>query len=392
MPGLDPQLWPLLPHLAWPLVLLLAWLAGEAGYRFLSLPRISVYALTGVIAGTDQLGLLPEGQGMGLLANVGFGLLLFELGYRVNLRWFVHNPWLGVTALADAVLCFVAIGLVSRALGADVATAALLGALGMASSPAALVRVINEERATGQIAERLLHFALVSCILAVLAFKAVLAVYLFQSSGSMARALYAGAWTALASAVLGLAVGLVLTTMLRVPRHEPDTTLPYALGVVGLVAATHLLQLSPIVAALALGLTVRHRRVVIGRNARGFGTLGELLTLALFVYLGSRLDLRLVASGLELGLALVATRLAITPAVLAALAPLSGTTWKKGALTGLGLMPLSAFVLLLLEQSRHLEVDLIDRVAPLAVAALVLELLGPILTRTALRWGGEAQR
>lgn len=392
MVWMDPQLLAQLPQLAWPLTLLVAWACGEAAYRWAGLPRISTWALVGVLAAPTQLGWLPASEAMGLAAQIGFGLLLFEMGHRINLRWYRHNPWLGLSALVDALLCCLVIALLARQLGFDAASSALMGALGMACSPAVLVRVINEERASGQIAERLLHLALVSCLLAVLVFKAVLAVHVFNSSGSLAQALYTGAWSLLLSLLLGVAVGLLLPLLLRLPRDAPDATLPYALAVIAVVSSAHLLQLSPIVAALALGLTARHRRAVLGRSERGFGPLGELLAVGLFVYLGSRLELAQLGEGLLMGLAIVATRLLLTPALMAAFAPLTGLGWRKGALTGLGLVPLSAFVLLLLEQTRHLQLDLLDRLAPLAAAALVLEIAGPLCTRWALRWGGESQR
>ena len=40
-------------------------------------------------------------------------------------------------------------------------------------------------------------------------------------------------------------------------------------------------------------------------------------------------------------------------------------------------MPISVFVILLLEQTRYLGIDLIDQLAPLAAATLLLEVLGP---------------
>ena len=72
-----------------------------------------------------------------------------------------------------------------------------------------------------------------------------------------------------------------------------------------------------------------------------------------------------------------------------ALARASGTSWRKGALTGLAMTPISVFVILLLEHTRYLGIDLVDQLAPLAAATLVLELLGPIVMQQALRWAGE---
>jgi hypothetical protein len=45
---------------------------------------------------------------------------------------------------------------------------------------------------------------------------------------------------------------------------------------------------------------------------------------------------------------------------------------------------LSAFVILLLEQTRHLGIGLMDELAALAAITLMLEIIGPIVTQWAL--------
>src|SRR5438067_4422998 len=95
----------ILTSLAWPSAITIAWLAGEFGQRWTGLPRISFYGLAGFLLAAPQLGVLPAtgtdgGRGTAwLLADVGFGLILFELGYRINLRWLRTNPWIGATSL-----------------------------------------------------------------------------------------------------------------------------------------------------------------------------------------------------------------------------------------------------------------------------------------------------
>ena len=75
-------------ELAWPLAIAFAWVAGELGHRVTSLPRISIYGLVGFALAKTQLGLLPASDtgSIMLVANVAFGLILFEFGYRINLR------------------------------------------------------------------------------------------------------------------------------------------------------------------------------------------------------------------------------------------------------------------------------------------------------------------
>jgi hypothetical protein len=94
-----PDLLAILSSLSWPFAITLAWLAGEFGQRWTGLPRISFYGLVGFLLAAPQLGLLPhpEAGTVLLLADVAFGLILFELGYRINLRWLRTNPWIGVS-------------------------------------------------------------------------------------------------------------------------------------------------------------------------------------------------------------------------------------------------------------------------------------------------------
>ena len=163
----------------------------------------------------------------------------------------------------------------------------------------------------------------------------------------------------------------------------------FALGVLLLVALAHGLRLSPVLAALSFGLMARHRRVALNRTQRGFGALGDLLTVLLFMFAASLLAWHQVLDGLLPGLALVGVRLLSKLVAVVALARPSGLSLRKGGLTALALTPISVFVILLLEQARLLGVDLLDQVAPLTAAILLAEVLGPLVAARALQWAGE---
>ncbi len=87
----------MIENLAWPVGIAIAWLFGEIGLRWLSLPRISSYGIAGFFLASSQFGVLPSPDNAFLpgLANLAFALILFELGYRINLRWLRANPWIG---------------------------------------------------------------------------------------------------------------------------------------------------------------------------------------------------------------------------------------------------------------------------------------------------------
>src|SRR4030088_3000235 len=96
------------PLVAWPLMLLAAWLAGEWVFRHWRLPRVCAYGAVGLALSGIGLSqnVAAAHAALGFMANVALALTLFELGYRVNPRWFRHNPWVLVAGLLQASLTF----------------------------------------------------------------------------------------------------------------------------------------------------------------------------------------------------------------------------------------------------------------------------------------------
>jgi Kef-type K+ transport system membrane component KefB len=388
-----PELLAILTRLAWPFAITLAWLVGEFGQRWTGLPRISFYGLVGFVLAAPQLGVLPppEAGTALLLADVAFGLILFELGYRINLRWLRTNPWIGVAGLAEAGLTFVAVYLIAAAFGTPAINALMLASLAMATSPATVVRVINEQRSSGQVTERAMHLCALNCVLAVFAFNATVGLWIFRTSEDIGDALWNSLVVLGVSSFTGAVFGIAVPALLRMlHKMTQDATVAFALAVILLVSITYTLGLSPVVAALAFGLTARHRRVAFSQAQRNFGALGELLTVVLFVFAASTLDWQKVWAGGAMAVALVLARLLTKTAGVAAFSHLSGISWRKGALTGVALAPLSVFVILLIEHARHAGVQVVDELRAVAAVTMLLEVFGPIILQRALVWAREA--
>jgi len=388
------ELLAILTSLAWPFAIALAWLAGEFGQRWTGLPRISFYGLVGFLLAAPQLGVLPQAEAGTplLLADVAFGLALFELGYRINLGWLRNNPWIGAAGLAESLLTFIVVHVIARAFGAAEINALMLASLSMATSPATLVRVINEQRSSGQVTERALHLCALNCVLAVFAFNASVGLWIFRTFEDVGDALWNSLVLLAVSAFTGAVFGLVVPALLRLlGKMAQDATAAFALAVILLVSITFTFGLSPVVAALAFGITARHRRVAFSQAQRNFGALGELLTVVLFVFVASTLDWQKVWAGGLLALVLVLARLLAKIAGVTAFAHLSGISWRKGALTGVALVPLSAFVILLIEHARLAGVQVVEELRAVAAVTMLLEVFGPVLLQRALVWAREAQ-
>lgn len=378
--------------IAWPAALATAWILGEVLLKHASIPRISSYALVGCVFAAPQLGWLQvdDASVLPLVANFAFALLLFECGHRFNVGWLRANPWIAATGACEALATFGVVFAIAIAFSVPVLQSALIASLAMATSPATIMRVVDEQRSAGQVTERVVHLATMNCVLATVAFKLLLGIWVLQTSGDAWRAAFASTVVLAASALLGAFLGVVMPWLLRMrARQDDDATVVLALAVLVLVSVVHVLGLSPILAALTFGMVARHRRGALAQAQRGFGTLGQLLALLLFTYVAATIDLGQAIAGLALGTALVLARLVTKVLAITALARPSGISLRKGVLTGLAMAPLSAFVILQLEQARRSGVVIADEFAALAAAALILELIGPALARFALRWADE---
>ena len=381
--------------IAWPLALAVAWVAGEFGHRWLRMPRVSIYGIVGFILAANQGAFLPDPAAgpVAFLADIAFGLILFELGYRINMGWLRANPWLGVSSIVEAGATFFAVFAVGEWFGMSLVSTLLLSALAMSTSPASVVRVANELRCSGQVTERTMHLSAFNCVLAVVVFKFVVGYWVLSESGGVFDAIWTSVVVLVVSAGLGALFGLAVPGLLRaLGGVDRNATVVFALAILLLTAVMHAFKFSPLLAALAFGLVARHRRILLSQAQRNFGALGDLLTLLLFVFVAATLDWRQVVAGLPMAMTVIAVRLVTKLAGSTLFAHLGGISWRKGLLTGLALTPLSVFAILLLEQSRHLGLAVVDDVAALAGIVLVLEVIGPLVTYWAFIWAGEAAR
>lgn len=375
-----------LSELAWPFAMMFAWLAGELGHRWLAMPRVSIYGVVGFLLGAGQTGFLPDpaDSQAALLADVAFGLILFELGYRINLGWLRANPWLGATSVVEAAASFAAVFAVTQWFSVALVPGLLLSCLAMSTSPAAVLRVANELRSSGQVTERTLHLSAFNCVLAVVVFKAVVGYWVLSSAGSVFQAAWNSVVALMVSAGLGILFGVTVPGLLRLlDGVDRNATVAFALAVLALTTLTHALNFSPLLATLTFGLVARRRRLVLSQAQRNFGVLGDLLTVLLFVFVAATLEWRHVVAGMELALAVMAVRLVAKVAGVALFARVAGISWRKGVLTGLALTPLSVFAILMLEQTRHLGLGLVDDLAAVAAVVLLLEVVGPLVTQWA---------
>lgn len=388
---------PLANNLFWIGALLAVGVAcGEAVRRFLRLPRITGYAAAGLALGPGGLGLIdkPVLEDLGVFADVAVGLVLFELGQRLDLAWLRRTPALALMGVAEslgaAALVFFTLhyyfDLVPLAAG-------VAAAIAVSTSPAVLMRVAADLRAEGQVTERALIVTAINGVLAFLALTVLIPWLHFEYRGGWLTMITHPLYLLGGSAALAVVAGWLTLRLAGLIGKSPERQFIAVIAMVVMTVGIAIaLKLSVLLALLGMGALVRnadreHHLVVVDS-----GNAGQLFYVCLFVITGASLDLALLATAGAAGLAFVLVRFAGKAVGVLALAPLVGLEWRKGVLLATALAPMSGLAVVLVHQTAALYPEIRASVAPVVLAAVVmLELAGPVATQFALRRAGEAE-
>ena len=381
------------------LILLLALLAGHL-VSFVRIPEVTGYILAGVVLGPSVLGWVSHENvaALQLLSEVALGLILFSIGsvFEFSLFRRIGRQILSLT-LIESTLAALLVSVGILALGQPWQVAGLLGAVAIATAPASTLMVIREVNSRGPLTDTLLGIIAVNNLFCIVAFSLVAAaIDLTEGLGgsflpTLYRSVFPLVWQLGGSAALGFLVGLMLAGWSRHVHETGETLILLAGSILFCVGVSRLLDLSPLVASLAVGATMVN---LTSQSRRLLGTLGDTdppFYAIFFVIAGADLEVSLVPTMGITGLLYVASR---------ALGKLVGA--RVGA-RWLGLEPnVQRFLGLALLAQAGLAVGLTlaidDRYASFApqvstvvlAAVTIYEMVGPISTRFALVRSGEA--
>lgn len=378
------------------LLLGLGLLAGEGVRRYTALPRITGYVATGALLGPEASGLISGDAlfELRLLVDLAIGIVVFELGFRLNLEWLRRNRWLFAAALAESLLCFAGIFGVLSAFGFRPLLAAMAAAIGTATSPAVIMLVASDLRAEGQVTERMLLFTAVNTVFAYVALVLLLPFLHFEHGRDFATALAHPVYVFAGSLLLGYLACLALLWAARWLGKREDRQFIMLVAVVVLTTGiAHSLKLSVPVSVLALGMLARNRDRARSLLPMRFGPGGQLFYVILFMLTGASLEFH--ALGVAAAAAVAAflfMRFAGKALAVLAFAPLSGIGFRAGGWLAVTLLPLSGQAVTMVRDTVTLYPSFGRELAAIVLSAVVvLELVGPIATQFALRRAGEAR-
>jgi len=391
------ELWWFLPE--WPLglgqfvvfgaLLIAGLLGGELAQRLGGLPRITGYVLVGIAAGPEALGLLQtplSGEARALI-DLALGLVVFELGHRLDIEWLKKNPWLALAAAGESLGAFFAIYAAMLYFGYSPLLAASAAAVGTATSPAVVMLIAHELRASGQITERAILFTAVNCVFAFVALTLLLPFLHLEHEADLRTALIHPIYLLGGALMLGFGACqamLVLAGWLG-KREDRQFILLIAL-VVLVVGLARALGVPVVVALLFFGILARNLDFDHVLLPLRFGYAGQLLFVLLFVLTGASL----VFYGLQAAWAVVAIYVIVRflgkAIAILALGRLSGLRAGGAGLLAVALVPMSGVAIIMVHDMEALFPAFGAELAAVVLSAVaLLELVGPLATQLALR-------
>jgi Kef-type K+ transport system membrane component KefB len=384
-------------EMSYPLLfgaLLVAGMLGGEFARLLRMPRIIGYIVVGFLISplAHAMQMRPLIEEARIFVDLALGLVLFDLGRRMDIRWMRRDWTLAASGVAEGVFAFFAVFAGLLSFDFTPVQAGLAAAISMTASPAVLLLVIHDTRSEGQVTERALNLVALNGLIASILTTIMLGSAHFEARMDIETAMLHPLYLFLGSLALGGAMAAAARVIARTVEKDREVHFSLITGlVVAAVGLASLLKLPVILALLAFGLFARN-------DQRGYDLLnvnlapvGRLLYIVLFVITGASLPLGLLASSFTLALVIVGARAAGKMVAILAVAPMGGLRIKQAIGLGLAMLPMSSLPLLMLHD--------ILRVAPrfdpelsaaILSAIVVMEIAGPFAVQYGLRLAGES--
>jgi Kef-type K+ transport system membrane component KefB len=382
--------------LSYPLlfgVLLVAGMLGGEIARTAHVPRIIGYVVVGFLlapiaraVGLDSL--LDQAR---IFVDLALGLVLFDLGRRMDLRWMKRDWSIAASGLAESLLTFAAVYATLEAFNFDPVKAGLVAAIAMTSSPAVVLLVVHDTQSEGQVTERALNLVAMNCFLASIFTTILLGSAHMEARIGVEVAILHPLYLFLGSLAVGAAMAWLSRVIARKVEKSRDVHFTLIAGmVVCAVGLATQLKLPVILTLLAFGLFARN-------DDRGYDLLnvnlapaGRLLYIVLFVVTGASLPFAALGHAGWIGLAVVGARMAGKFVGVMAVSPFGGLRLRQAAGLGAVLLPMSSLALLMQHDIAKLVPDFGAQLTAIFLASvLVMELVGPLTVQWGLRFAGE---
>ncbi len=369
-------------------------LIGAGAANKLRLPAVTGYLVAGLILGLIKVIPMETLHGFALLTDLALGFIAFSIGNELKisiLRKLGRIPIM--ITVGEAMGAVAVLFVLLMIFGYPLPTALMLSAIGASTAPAATLMIIRQYRADGPVTRMLLPVVAMDNTIALMTFSiaaAISQVLVAGASGSYAWMILNPIIEIGGSLLAGFALGFILSFLFRFFEKDNDRLALVIATVLLGVGLSAWIQLSALLVCMAAGATMSN----LSKHSLRVFKLTDAFTPPLFliflVLSGAELNLTMLSTlgvmGLiyiigravgKVGGSFIGSRLANAEPVIQkhmgfTLIP------QAGVAIGLSL----AAVRILPEYGDQIRVVILS-------STLIYEMVGPVITRLALKRAGE---
>lgn len=373
----------------------------------IGIPTVTGYVLVGVVLGISLMRVYTINalDHMEIVNDFALGLIGFTIGSELRREVFKSlGKSILLIALFEAFGAFLLVTLVLYLIHPDKLYQALvLGAVASATAPAATVYVIQQYKAKGPLS---------STILAVVGIDDAIALMIFVVASIMAKSVLAAEHISLIhlivepvieiglSVIMGIVFGLIFISLFKRVRYPDDVTLgilAFVLINLGIASRFHL---SGLLSVMAFGAAVTNMNVMLtNRAVKSLENFSPILYACFFIFGGAHLNIALFPQVGLLGFVYLISRMTGKiggASIGATLGKAPGVVRKY---IGLSLIPqvgvaIALAIMVKKEFGNGHYGEAGDTLAVIVINVLlfttiITEIIGPILTKFALKRSGE---
>ena len=376
--------------------------AGMGTAKILSkfkLPNVTGYLIAGLIIGPSLLGIIPKeaSDKLSIISEAALSFIAYSIGSEFNIENLkrVGKGVILITVLEALTAVFLVDIVMIFVLGQPVAFSLVLGAIAAATAPAATLMVVRQYKAKGPVVDTLLPVVAMDDAVGIMAFgvSTTIAQTLVKNSGgiSIAKIILIPLLEIVAALVIGFGMGIFLTYLSKKVKGE-DGLLSIVIAILFATAGIAIrFNLSSLLACMMVGATLTN---LDPNNKRAFTAVERFtppVLISFFTIAGVQLDLSILKEVGLLGIVYIVVRVVgkMLGAYLGAKISDFPDTVEK--YLGFTLIPQAGVAIgLSMIAQNTLPSPYGAQVRTIVLAATVIyELLGPMITKTALIKAGE---
>lgn len=365
---------------------------------FFKLPKVTGYLIAGILIGPSILNLIPNSaaEKLTIIADAALGFIAYSIGSEFNFenlkalgkRIFTITIFeaLGAVLMVDIVMIFI--------FKMSLPFSITLGSIAAATAPAATLMVIKQYNAKGPVVDTLLPVVAMDDAVGIIIFgiSTTIAGALMNNTSnfSIGKALLIPVLEIIYALFFGLVIGFILSIISKKPEGEDQLLCITIAALFFTIGISTSLNISPLLSCMMVGATITNIAPANSRTLSVIDRFTPPVFITFFTIAGIDLNLAILTKVGFVGIGYIITRLIgkiIGAGIGCKLSNCPNTVQKY---LGLTLVPQAGVAIGLAMMAETLMPEFGSSIRTIILSATVIyELLGPILTKTALIKAGE---